>query len=108
MHQLNQIALGRCPASSWETPQASDTVEDVIISTSAAYHLIRPVRTSFDSRLVLYVWLDRIEGNLLIYSVEQPDGKVSEQKEQFQLTDDTLTFIDSPTSKRVFRRDKRG
>ncbi|WP_432830142.1 hypothetical protein [Dactylosporangium sp. CA-092794] len=43
-----------------------DTVEDVIISTSAAYHLIRPVRTSFDSRLVLYVWLDRNEGNLAI------------------------------------------
>lgn len=43
-----------------------DTVEDVIISTSAAYHLIRPVRTGFDSRLVLYVWLDRTEGNLAI------------------------------------------
>ncbi|GAA2578687.1 hypothetical protein GCM10010399_05540 [Dactylosporangium fulvum] len=43
-----------------------DAVEDVIISTSAAYHLIRPVRTSFDSRLVLYVWLDRAEGNLAI------------------------------------------
>jgi hypothetical protein len=43
-----------------------DTVEDVIISTSAAYHLIRPVRTAFDSRLVLYVWLDRAEGNLAI------------------------------------------
>lgn len=43
-----------------------DSVEDVIISTSAAYHLIRPVRTGFDSRLVLYVWLDRAEGNLAI------------------------------------------
>ncbi|MDB5319951.1 MAG: hypothetical protein JWN40_1582 [Phycisphaerales bacterium] len=49
----------------------------------------------------------RIEGNLLIYSVQQSDGKISEQKEEFRLTDDTLTFIDSPTSKRIFRRNKR-
>ena len=48
----------------------------------------------------------RIEGNLLIYSVAQPDGKIFEQKEEFRLTDDTLTFIDSLTSKRVFRRSK--
>src|SRR4051812_38765220 len=38
----------------------------------------------------------RIEGNFLIYSVEQPDGKVSEQKEEFRLAGDTLTFINSP------------
>jgi hypothetical protein len=48
----------------------------------------------------------RIEGNVLIYSVEQPDGKILEPKETFQLTEDTLTFIDSQTSKRVFQRDK--
>src|SRR3954468_19362832 len=35
----------------------------------------------------------RIEGNLLIYTVEQPDRNITEQKEEFQLTDDTLTFI---------------
>jgi hypothetical protein len=49
----------------------------------------------------------RIEGKFLIYSVKQPDGEVLEQKEEFTLTDDILTFIDSPTSKRVFRRDRR-
>jgi hypothetical protein len=50
----------------------------------------------------------RIEGKFLIYTIEQPDGRVTEQKEEFILTDDTLTFIDSPTSKRVFRRQKQG
>ena len=50
----------------------------------------------------------RIEGKFLIYTVEQPDGRMTEQKEEFTLKDDTVTFIDSPTSKRVFRRQKRG
>ena len=49
----------------------------------------------------------RVEGNVLIYSVEQPDGTIFEQKEEFILTGDTLTFVDSPTSRRVFRRKSR-
>lgn len=48
----------------------------------------------------------RIEGKFLVYSVTQPDGRVTDQKEEFTLTQDTLTFIDSPTSTRVFRRQK--
>ncbi len=46
--------------------QPHDLVEDVIITTMGGYHLLRPVRTSFDSRLVLYLWLDRTRGNLAI------------------------------------------
>ena len=43
-----------------------DLLEDLIITTAAGYHLLRPVQTDFDSRLVLYVWLDRIHGNLAL------------------------------------------
>lgn len=43
-----------------------DLLEDVIITTAGGYHLLRPVRTDFDSRLVLYVWLDRALGNLAV------------------------------------------
>jgi hypothetical protein len=43
-----------------------DLLEDLIITTAGAYHLLRPVRTDFDSRLVLYLWLDRIHGNLAL------------------------------------------
>jgi predicted regulator of Ras-like GTPase activity (Roadblock/LC7/MglB family) len=43
-----------------------DLLEDLIITTAGGYHLLRPVRTDFDSRLVLYVWLDRIHGNLAV------------------------------------------
>ena len=43
-----------------------DLLEDLIITTAGGYHLLRPVQTDFDSRLVLYVWLDRIRGNLAV------------------------------------------
>jgi len=41
-----------------------DLLEDLIITTAGGYHLLRIVQTDFDSRLVLYVWLDRVQGNL--------------------------------------------
>ena len=50
----------------------------------------------------------RIEGKFLIYTIKQPDGSMTELKDEFTLAGDTLTFIDSPISKRVFRRDKSG
>ena len=43
-----------------------DLLEDLIITTAGGYHLLRLVRTDFDSRLVLYVWLDRVRGNLAV------------------------------------------
>lgn len=43
-----------------------DLLEDLIITTAGGYHLLRLVPTDFDSRLVLYVWLDRVLGNLAV------------------------------------------
>jgi hypothetical protein len=43
-----------------------DLLEDLIITTAGGYHLLRIVQTDFDSRLVLYVWLDRWKGNLAV------------------------------------------
>ena len=43
-----------------------DLLEDLIITTAGGYHLLRLVQTDFDSRLVLYVWLDRASGNLAV------------------------------------------
>lgn len=57
-----------------------DLLEDLIITTAGGYHLLRLVRTEFDSRLVLYVWLDRVRGNLA----------VARRKMQ-RLTDDLVT-----------------
>ncbi|RZU52651.1 hypothetical protein EV385_4526 [Krasilnikovia cinnamomea] len=44
----------------------NDLLEDLIITTAVGYHLLCPVQTDFDSRLVLYVWLDRLHGNLAV------------------------------------------
>src|SRR5262245_52867456 len=41
-------------------------VEDVIVTTSAGYHLIRFVDTAFDSTVFLYLRLDRDEANLAV------------------------------------------
>jgi hypothetical protein len=46
----------------------------------------------------------RVEGDLLIVSVKQPDGTIFEDKTRFSISDDTLIFFDSPDGKRVFRR----
>ena len=43
-----------------------DLLEDLIITTAGGYHLLRMVHTDFDSRLVLYLWLDRVVGNLAV------------------------------------------
>jgi hypothetical protein len=43
-----------------------DLLEDLIITTAGGYHLLRLVQTDFDSRLVLYLWLDRLRGNLAV------------------------------------------
>jgi hypothetical protein len=45
-------------------PATPGYVEDIVITSSNGYHLIHFVVTDFDARLVLYVWLDRLVGNL--------------------------------------------
>ncbi|WLW54499.1 hypothetical protein [Streptomyces sp. YU58] len=41
-------------------------IEDLIISNRDSYHLLRFVRTSFDSSVCLHLWLTRAEGNLAL------------------------------------------
>ncbi len=41
-------------------------VEDLIVTTAGAYHLLRFVRTPFDSTVLLHLWLDRDDGNLAL------------------------------------------
>jgi len=56
-------ATSRAPFAS---TRPDDMVEDVVITTHGGYHLLRMIRTEFDSRLLLYIWLDRHEGNLAV------------------------------------------
>ena len=58
-----RAATVRAPFAS---TRPGDSAEDVIITTDGGYHLLRLIRTGFDSRLLLYVWLDRDDGNLAV------------------------------------------
>ena len=46
----------------------------------------------------------RTEGDYIIYSLEHPNGSVFEQKTQYLISEDTLTFIYPPRKKMHFRR----
>lgn len=59
--EIVNAAATRAP---FVSAQPGDRIEDIIITTLGGYHLIQQVHTRFDSRLVLYLWLDRDLGNL--------------------------------------------
>ncbi|MFD7280060.1 hypothetical protein ACFV80_24165 [Streptomyces sp. NPDC059862] len=45
---------------------ADPPVEDLILSNRDNYHVLRFVRTSFDSSVFLHLWLARADGNLAL------------------------------------------
>ncbi|AQS66007.1 hypothetical protein [Streptomyces pactum] len=47
-------------------PDKEPPVEDMIATTTDAYHLLRFVSTPFDSTVFLHLWLDRNDGNLAL------------------------------------------
>ncbi|CAL9344299.1 hypothetical protein [Streptomyces sp. Tu 3180] len=47
-------------------PGKEPPVQDLILTTADAYHLLRFVVTTFDSTVFLYLWLDRADGNLAL------------------------------------------
>ncbi|MFG3286381.1 hypothetical protein [Streptomyces sp. NPDC048111] len=49
-----------------DRPVAEPPVEDLIITTRTAYHVLCFVDTAFDSSVFLHLWLDREEGNLAL------------------------------------------
>ncbi|GGL62992.1 hypothetical protein GCM10010129_03330 [Streptomyces fumigatiscleroticus] len=48
-------------------------VQDVIITNTDSYHLLRFVSTDFDSTVFLHLWLDRDEGNLALARIRLAD-----------------------------------
>ncbi|AUG80858.1 hypothetical protein CFP65_6192 [Kitasatospora sp. MMS16-BH015] len=58
-------AAAECPTfADQEDPRMP--LQDLILTTGSSYHLIRFVDTTFDSRLLLHLWLDRRQGNLAV------------------------------------------
>ncbi|GAA1348861.1 hypothetical protein [Streptomyces beijiangensis] len=41
-------------------------VEDVIVTTRTAYHVLRFVETTFDCSVFFHLWMDRDQGNLAL------------------------------------------
>ncbi|MFI9821408.1 hypothetical protein ACIHFC_13160 [Streptomyces sp. NPDC052013] len=61
------VAPASSALSAAATPSDEEPpVEDLILTTADAYHLLRFVVTPFDSTVFLYLWLDRRDGNLAL------------------------------------------
>jgi hypothetical protein len=54
----------RTPLGDLPEPVRAPAVEDLLVSTGSAYHLMHFAEPTFDSRAFLYLWLDRETGNL--------------------------------------------
>ncbi|MET8554119.1 hypothetical protein ABZV64_04000 [Streptomyces sp. NPDC004959] len=52
-------------------------VEDVIVTNRDSYHILRFVRTPFDSSVFLHLWLDRDQGNLALARIRV--GEIAER-----------------------------
>ncbi|WP_438295470.1 hypothetical protein [Streptomyces sp. HUAS TT7] len=52
--------------STGSPPSTDLPVEDLIITTRTAHHVLCFVETAFDSSVFLHLWLDREEGNLAL------------------------------------------
>ncbi|MEV0845450.1 hypothetical protein AB0J21_06085 [Streptomyces sp. NPDC049954] len=64
------------PASDGAT-DSLPPVEDVIVTNRDSYHVVRFVRTTFDSSVFLHLWLDRAEGNLALARIRL--GEIAER-----------------------------
>jgi hypothetical protein len=54
------------PAGGADWSAGEPPVEDVIVTSRDGYHVLRFVRTTFDSSVFLHLWLDRDQGNLAL------------------------------------------
>ncbi|WP_351227851.1 hypothetical protein [Streptomyces sp. NPDC002133] len=63
------------PAPCGENTEAvkSPPVEDLVVTTRTSYHVLRFVETSFDSSVLMHLWLDRAEGNLALARLRMRD-----------------------------------
>jgi hypothetical protein len=59
-----EIVRATVSSTAFVAPATPGYVEDIVITAANGYHLIHFVVPAFDARLVLYVWLDRLIGNL--------------------------------------------
>ncbi|MFF3325445.1 hypothetical protein [Streptomyces sp. NPDC002889] len=61
-----ELARMAAEHSTFAPADKSLDVEDLVVTTRSSYHLLRFVDTSFDSSVLLHLWLDRTDGNLAL------------------------------------------
>ncbi|MER7788874.1 hypothetical protein [Streptomyces sp. NPDC097640] len=54
------------PADGSDWSEDDTPVDDLIVSNRDSYHVLKFVRTTFDSSVFLHLWLGRTEGNLAL------------------------------------------
>ena len=59
-----EIVRATVAGTAFVAPATPGYVEDIVITAANGYHLIHFVAPAFDARLMFYVWLDRLIGNL--------------------------------------------
>lgn len=60
-------AFAPAEGSDWsESATEAPPVEDLIVSNRDTYHVLRFVRTTFDSSVFLHLWMARSDGNLAL------------------------------------------
>jgi hypothetical protein len=65
--ETTEVVRAVVDGGSFTTTQTGKVpVEDIIITGSGGYHLMRFVDTSFESSVFLYLWLDRGDANLAV------------------------------------------
>jgi predicted regulator of Ras-like GTPase activity (Roadblock/LC7/MglB family) len=65
--EATEVARAAVESSSiMATASGKLPVQDIMVTTSDGYHLIRFVDTVFDSNVLFYLWLDRAEANLAL------------------------------------------
>ncbi|MET8473363.1 hypothetical protein ABZY90_21405 [Streptomyces sp. NPDC006422] len=65
--------LAFAPVDGSPAADKAPPVEDVIVTNRDGYHLLRFVRTTFDSSVFVHLWLDRAEGNLALARIRLAD-----------------------------------
>ncbi|MGC0379353.1 hypothetical protein [Streptomyces sp. SAI-229] len=71
--ELARLAMESGTLASSDGTGGEPPVDDLILTTADAYHLLRFVVTTFDSTVFLYLWLDRADGNLALARIRLAD-----------------------------------
>ena len=71
--ELARLAMESGTLAATDGTGGEPPVDDLILTTADAYHLLRFVVTTFDSTVFLYLWLDRADGNLALARIRLAD-----------------------------------